>query len=246
MRKWPDKNNKSALLHYNAARAELRIGSAVWAPAELDRFPLLETYLQIVCLDLEGVLIPEIWIEFSRRAGIPELAKTTRDEPDYDKLMRARIEILDRKGLGLPDIQKVIAQMRPLDGAREFLDWLRSACQVVILSDTYYEFAAPLMRQLGYPTLFCHDLLVDANGRVRDYRLRMRDQKRESVKAFRSLQFHTIAAGDSYNDTTMLAAAHAGILFRPPSNVIAEFPQFPVAQSYDELRAEIVKASRKR
>ena len=200
--------------------------------------------MQIVCLDLEGVLIPEIWIEFSQRAGIPELSKTTRDEPDYDKLMRGRIEILDRKGLGLPDIQKVITQMRPLDGAREFLDWLRSTCQVVILSDTYYEFAAPLMRQLGYPTLFCHDLVVDAGGRVRDYRLRMRDQKRESVKAFRALNFRTIAAGDSYNDTTMLAEAHAGILFRPPENVIAAFPQFPVTQSYDELRAEIIKASR--
>jgi phosphoserine/homoserine phosphotransferase len=200
--------------------------------------------LQIVCLDLEGVLIPEIWIEFSRRAGIPELSKTTRDEPDYDKLMRGRIEILDRKGLGLPDIQKVIAEMRPLDGAREFLEWLRHSWQVVILSDTYYEFAAPMMRQLGYPTLFCHDLVVDEGGRVRDYRLRMRDQKRESVRAFKSLQFHTIAVGDSYNDTTMLAEAHAGILFRPPANVIAEFPQFPVAQSYDELRAEITKASR--
>ena len=201
--------------------------------------------MQIVCLDLEGVLIPEIWIEFSRRAGIPELSKTTRDEPDYDKLMRARIEILGRKGLGLPDILKVIADMRPLDGAREFLEWLRGSWQVVILSDTYYEFAAPLMRQLGYPTLFCHDLVVDEGGRVRDYRLRMRDQKRESVKAFKSLQFHTIAAGDSFNDTSMLAEAHAGILFRPPQNVIAEFPQFPVAHSYDELREQIVKASRK-
>ena len=183
-------------------------------------------------------------MELSQFAGNPELAKTTLDEPDYDKLMRARIEILDRKGLGLSDIRKVIAEMRPLDGAREFLDWLRGTCQVVILSDTYYEFAAPLMRRLGYPTLFCHDLLVDADGRVRDYRLRMRDQKRESVKAFRSLQFHTIAVGDSYNDTTMLAEAHAGILFRPPANVIAEFPQFPVTGSYDELRAEIIKASR--
>jgi len=221
--------------------------------------------LQIVCLDLEGVLVPEIWIEFSGRTGIPELSKTTRDEPDYDKLMRGRIEILDRKGLGLPDIQKVIGEMRPLDGARVFLDWLRGYCQVMILSDngarvfldwlrgycqvmilsdSYYEFAAPLMRQLGYPTLFCHDLVVDAGGRVRDYRLRMRDQKRESVKAFRALNFHTIAVGDSYNDTTMLAEAHAGILFRPPANVIAEFPQFPVTQSYDELREQIVKASR--
>jgi len=226
-------------------RAELGVGSADVAPGDNESmFPLLEACLQIVCLDLEGVLIPEIWIEFSTRTGIPELSKTTRDEPDYDKLMRGRIEILDRKGLGLPDIQKVIAEMRPLHGAREFLDWLRGTCQVVILSDTYYEFAAPMMRQLGYPTLFCHDLLVDESGRVRDYRLRMRDQKRESVKAFRALNFHTIAAGDSYNDTTMLAEAHAGILFRPPANVIAEFPQFPVTQNYDELRAEITKASR--
>lgn len=201
--------------------------------------------MQIVCLDLEGVLIPEIWIEFSQRTGIPELAKTTRDEPDYDKLMRGRIEILNRKGLGLPDIQKVIDGMRPLKGAKEFLDWLRGYCQVVVLSDTYYEFAAPMMRQLGYPTLFCHELIADAAGRVRDYRLRLRNHKRESVKAFRELKFHTIAAGDSYNDTTMLAEAHAGILFCPPANVIAEFPQFPVTKNYAELRAEIIKASRK-
>ena len=200
--------------------------------------------MQIVCLDLEGVLVPEIWIEFSRRTAIPELARTTRDEPDYDRLMRGRIEILERYGLGLPDIQKVIADMRPFEGAREFIDWLRGFCQVVILSDTYYEFASPLMRQLGYPTLFCHDLVVDEDGRVRGYRLRMRDQKRESVKAFNALQFRTIAAGDSYNDTTMLAEAHAGILYRPPANVIAEFPQFPVTKNYDELRLEILKASR--
>ncbi len=200
--------------------------------------------MQIVCLDLEGVLIPEIWIEFSERSGIPELAKTTRDEPDYDKLMRGRIEILNREGLGLSDIQKVIEGMRPLDGAREFLDWLRGYCQVVILSDTYYQFAAPLMRQLGYPTLFCNELIVDDAGRVRDYRLRLREQKRESVRAFKELKFHTIAAGDSYNDTAMLAEAHAGILFRPPANVIVEFPQFPVTKSYDELRGEIVKAGR--
>ena len=201
--------------------------------------------MQIVCLDLEGVLVPEIWIEFSERTGIPELSRTTRDEPDYDKLMRGRIEILDRKGLGLPDIQKVIDEMRPLEGAREFLDWARGHCQVVILSDTYYEFAAPLMRRLGYPTLFCHELVVDESGRVRDYRLRLRDQKRASVQAFRELKFHTIAAGDSYNDTTMLAEAHAGILFCPPENVIAEFPQFPVTRNYDELRREILAAGRK-
>ncbi len=205
---------------------------------------MLEIALQIVCLDLEGVLTPEIWIEFSQRTGIPELARTTRDEPDYDKLMRARIEILGHRNLGLPDIQKVIEGMKPLDGARAFLDWLRSYCQVVILSDTYYQFAAPLMRRLGHPTLFCHELVVDNSGRVRDYRLRLRDQKRASVIAFRDLGFHTIAAGDSYNDTTMLAAAHAGILFRPPASVAAQFPQFPATQTYDELHMQIVKASR--
>jgi phosphoserine/homoserine phosphotransferase len=199
--------------------------------------------LQIVCLDLEGVLIPEIWIEFSQRAGIPELARTTRDEPDYDKLMRGRIDILGEHGLGLPDIQRVIAGMHPLEGARGFLDWLRAECQVVILSDTYYQFAAPLMRALGNPTLFCHELVVEPGGRVSDYRLRMPDQKRASVKAFKALNFHTIAAGDSYNDTTMLAEADAGILFCPPANVVAEFPQFPVTRNYDELRLAIVEAS---
>jgi phosphoserine/homoserine phosphotransferase len=200
--------------------------------------------LQIVCLDLEGVLIPEIWIEFSQRTGIPELARTTRDEPDYDKLMRGRIDILDEHGLGLPDIQRVIAGMRPLEGARGFLDWLRSDRQVVILSDTYYQFAAPLMRALGYPTLFCHELVVEPGGRVSDYRLRMPDQKRASVRAFKELNFHTIAAGDSYNDTTMLSEADAGILFCPPANVAAEFPQFRVTRNYDELRQAIVEASR--
>jgi phosphoserine/homoserine phosphotransferase len=204
---------------------------------------LTENTLQVACLDLEGVLIPEIWIEFSKRTGIPELSRTTRDEPDYDKLMRGRIAILNREGLGLPDIQKVIDDIRPLEGAREFLDWLRSRCQVVILSDTYYEFAAPLMRQLGWPTLFCHSLVTDASGRVRDYRLRLADQKRQAVRAFKALAFHTIAAGDSYNDTAMLIEAHAGILFRPPANVVAEFPQFPVTQDYQELRREIEKAS---
>ena len=199
--------------------------------------------MQIVCLDLEGVLIPEIWIEFAERSGIPELAKTTRDEPDYDKLMRGRIDILAARGLGLPDIQEVIAGMRPLAGAREFLDWLRREYQVVILSDTYYQFAAPLMRQLGYPTLFCHELLVAPNGRVSDYRLRMQDQKRASVQAFKQLNFRTIAAGDSYNDTSMLAEADAGILFCPPDKVAAEFPQFPVTRDYGELRRAIEGAS---
>jgi phosphoserine / homoserine phosphotransferase len=201
--------------------------------------------LQIVCLDLEGVLIPEIWIEFSKRTNIPELSRTTRDEPDYDKLMRGRIALLDQHKLGLADIQDVIARMQPLPGAREFLDALREQTQVVILSDTYYEFAMPLMRQLNYPTLFCHELVTDGAGRVADYRLRFKDHKRASVVAFRSLNFHTIAVGDSYNDTAMLGAAHAGILYRPPQNVIDEFPQFAVTRSYGELTREIERVQRK-
>lgn len=200
--------------------------------------------MQIVCLDLEGVLVPEIWIEFAKRTGIAELSKTTRDEPDYDKLMRSRIGTLERHHLGLPDIQKVIAQMSPLEGAREFLDWLRESWQVVILSDTYYEFSRPLMCQLGHPTLFCNELVADESGRVRDYSLRLPDQKRVSVRAFRALGFHTIAVGDSYNDTSMLAEAHTGILFRPPHNVAAEFPQHAVTRDYEELRREILTATR--
>lgn len=200
--------------------------------------------MQIVCLDLEGVLVPEIWIEVSRRTAIPELARTTRDEPDYGKLMRGRIRLLEQHGLKLRDLQNVIAQMRPMEGASEFLDALRLRTQVVILSDTYYQFAATLMRQLGLPTLFCHELVVDEDDRVRDYRLRLPDQKRASVAAFRALKFHTIAVGDSYNDTTMLAEAHAGILFRPPANVTAEFPQYPVAATYDELARCIDEVSR--
>jgi phosphoserine/homoserine phosphotransferase len=199
--------------------------------------------MHIVCLDLEGVLVPEIWIEFSKRTGIPELSRTTRDEPDYDKLMRGRLALLEKHRLGLPDIQAVIEGMGPLPGAREFLDWLRSEYQLVILSDTFSEFAQPLMRQLGWPTLFCHELEVAENGLVRDYRLRLRDHKKLSVAKFRELNFHTIAAGDSYNDTAMLAEAHAGILFRPPQNVIDEFPQFPVTRNYDELKAAIRAAA---
>jgi phosphoserine/homoserine phosphotransferase len=202
-----------------------------------------EKQLQIVCLDLEGVLVPEIWIEFSQRTGIPELARTTRDEPDYDVLMRSRLAILQQHDLGLPDIQDVIAGMAPLPGAHEFLDWLRDRAQVVILSDTFYEFALPLMRQLGQPTLFCHRLETDARGFVRDYHLRLKEHKRLSVAAFKRLNFRTIAAGDSYNDTAMLAEADAGIFFCPPENVAAEFPQFPVTRDYDQLRAAILSAS---
>ena len=198
--------------------------------------------MQIVCLDLEGVLVPEIWIEFSKRTGIPELRRTTRDEPDYDKLMSYRLDILRQHQLGLPDIQKVIGEMGPMEGARAFLDRLREDYQVVILSDTFYEFAHPLMRQLGWPTLFCHSLEDDEQGMLVDYHLRMPDQKREAVKRFKELNFKVVAAGDSYNDTAMLGEAHGGILFHPPENVIREFPQFPVVLSYDNLRAEIDKA----
>ena len=200
--------------------------------------------MQLVCLDLEGVLVPEIWIEFAERTGIPELRRTTRDEPDYDKLMKYRLDLLRSHELGLPDIQKVIAEMGPMVGAREFLDRLRQDFQVIILSDTFYEFAMPLMEQLGMPTLFCHKLEADAQGFLVNYHLRMPDQKREAVQRFKEINFKVIAAGDSYNDTAMLKEAHAGILFHPPENVIREFPQFPVTMNYNELRAEIDKASR--
>ncbi len=197
----------------------------------------------LACLDLEGVLIPEIWINFAERTGIDALRMTTRDEPDYDVLMKMRLQILADHGLGMPDIQEVIGSLRPLDGAAEFVDWLRERFQVVILSDTFYQFAAPLMAQLGNPTLFCHDLAIEDDGRVSDYRIRMPDQKRAAVKAFHGLNFKVIASGDSYNDASMLGEADAGILFRPPDNVIAEFPQYPVATTYDALRAEFTAAA---
>ena len=197
----------------------------------------------IACLDLEGVLVPEIWINVAATTGIDALRRTTRDEPDYDKLMRGRLQILDQHGLTLPDIQKVIGQMRPLDGAYEFLTWLRSQWQVIILSDTFYQFAAPLMAQLDHPCLFGNSLVVDAQGRVRDYTLRIRYGKRKAVMALKLLNFDVVAAGDSYNDTTMLGEADAGILFRPPDNVVRDFPQFRVTHTYDELRAAFIAAA---
>jgi phosphoserine/homoserine phosphotransferase len=199
--------------------------------------------MHIVCLDLEGVLIPEIWIEVSKRTGIAELSRTTRDEPDYDKLMQGRLALLARNKLRLDDIQAVIAGMAPLQGARAFLDALRASRQVVILSDTFYEFAAPLMAQLGWPTLFCHRLEADAQGFVSAYHLRMADQKRAAVEAFRALNFKVVAAGDSFNDTSMLKAAHAGIFFRPPAAIAAQFPQFPVTQDYAALAAALDAAA---
>jgi len=197
----------------------------------------------ITCLDLEGVLVPEIWINFAEKTGIDELRATTRDIPDYDVLMKQRLNILDQHGLGLQDIQQVIEGMGPMPGAREFLAWLKERSQVIILSDTFYQFAQPLMRQLDWPTLFCHNLEIDDNGKVADYHLRMPDQKRQAVKHLHDIQFKVIAAGDSYNDTTMLSEADAGILFKPPQNVIDEFPQFPVTLDYKELQVEIVKAA---
>ena len=196
----------------------------------------------IACLDMEGVLVPEIWVNVAQKTGIRELSLTTRDVPDYDLLMKRRLGILDRHRLRLPDLQAVIATMAPLEGAGEFLEWLRERCQVVILSDTYYEFAMPLMKQLAYPTLFCNRLEVDADGRIINYHLRLPDQKRQSVAALKRLRFMVVAAGDSYNDTSMLAEADAGILFRPPDTIIKEFPQFPVTRTFAELKEQFCKA----
>jgi phosphoserine / homoserine phosphotransferase len=188
----------------------------------------------VVTLDVEGVLVPEIWIAVAERTGITELRRTTRDEPDYDRLMKGRLEILDHHGLTMSLITEVIATLSPLDGAVEFLDELRSITQVILLSDTFEQFAAPLMAQLGMPTIFCHSLEI-TNDRITGYRLRMPDQKRHAVEALKGLNFKVLAAGDSYNDTTMLSAAHAGFLFHAPPNVVAEFPQFPALNTYADL-----------
>ena len=192
----------------------------------------------VACLDLEGVLVPEIWINVADRTKIPELRLTTREEPDYDLLMKRRLKILKEHKLTLQNLQTVIGAMAPLEGAKDFLDWLRRQCQVVILSDTFVEFATPLMRQLDYPTIFCNFLEVEANGNIVNYHLRLKDQKRASVLALKNLNFRVLAAGDSYNDTSMLMAADAGIFFRPPPAISTEFPQFPVTQNYAELQAQ--------
>ena len=199
--------------------------------------------MEIACLDLEGVLIPEIWIAFAEKTGIAAFKRTTRDEPDYDVLMQYRLDLLRENGLGLNEIQEVIATLEPLDGAVEFVNWLRERFQVIILSDTFYEFANPLMKPLGYPTLLCHKLECDESGTVVNYHLRQSNPKRQSIVALKSLYYRTIAAGDSYNDTTMLAEADAGILFHAPQNVIDEFPQFPAVQTYDDLKREFIRAS---
>ncbi|MGY2291623.1 bifunctional phosphoserine phosphatase/homoserine phosphotransferase ThrH [Pseudomonas sp. SDO528_S397] len=199
--------------------------------------------MEIACLDLEGVLVPEIWIAFAEKTGIPSLRATTRDIPDYDVLMKQRLRILDEHGLKLADIQEVIATLTPLDGAVEFVNWLRERFQVVILSDTFYEFSQPLMRQLGFPTLLCHRLITDENDRLVSYQLRQKDPKRQSVLAFKSLYYRIIAAGDSYNDITMLGEADQGILFHAPDNVIREFPQFPAVHTFEDLKKAFIKAS---
>jgi len=199
--------------------------------------------MDIVCLDLEGVLVPEVWIAFAEKTGIQGLKATTREIPDYDQLMNQRLAHLHENGLCLADIQSVIAGLEPMQGARAFLDDLRKAYQVVILSDTFYQFASPLMAKLGQPTLFCHKLIVSPEGKVTGYKLRQEDPKRRSVEAFKQLNFRVFAAGDSYNDTTMLAAADAGFLFRAPENVKREFPAFLHTDDYATLRNYFDQAS---
>ena len=195
--------------------------------------------MKIVCTDLEGVLVPEIWISVAEKTGIEELKLTTRDISDYDVLMRKRLDILAQNQLKMNDITDVIATMTPMAGAREFLDWLRSRTQVVIMSDTFREFASPLMAQLGWPTIFCNSLSIDASGAVTGYHIRQQDGKRHAVEALQGLNFEVIAMGDSYNDISMLKASQHGILFRPPENVVAEYPQFPVKTDYEGLKEEL-------
>ena len=199
--------------------------------------------MEIACLDLEGVLIPEIWIAFAEKTGIEGFNRTTRDEPNYDVLMNYRLNLLREHQLGINEIQSVIAILEPLEGAVGFVDWLRERFQVVILSDTFYEFASPLMKPLGYPTLLCHQLECAEDGSVLNYHLRQANPKRQSIVALKSLYYRTIAAGDSYNDTTMLSEADAGILFHAPKNVTNEFPQFPSVHTYEDLKLEFIKAS---
>ena len=192
--------------------------------------------MHIVCSDLEGIFVPEIWINVAEKTGIKELRLTTRDISDYDVLMKKRLAILDENQLKIDDIQAVIATMDPLDGALEFLDWLRSRIQIIVVSDTFDQFAGPLMQKLGWPTLFCHTLLINPDGSIAGYRLRQKDSKREAVIALKNLKYDTIGVGDSYNDITMLKQADKGILFDPPENVKNEFPEFPVTYTYDDLK----------
>ena len=197
--------------------------------------------MHIVCLDLEGVLVPEIWIAFSEASGIPELKRTTRDEPDYDKLMRWRLNILREHGLGLKEIQDTIAKIDPLPGAKAFLDELRSITQAVILSDTFTEFASPLMKKLGWPTIFCNSLVVGEDGMVNDFKMRIENTKLSTVKAFQSIGYDTIAAGDSFNDLGMIQASQHGFLFRSTEKIKHDYPQYPAFEEYEELLSAIKK-----
>ena len=199
----------------------------------------------IACLDLEGVLLPEIWIKFSEKTGIDELKLTTRDIPNYSKLMQKRLDILQAHNLKINDIQNVVDTLEPLEGAKDFLFWLKSEFQVIILSDTFYEFSGPLMKQLDYPTLFCHQLVIDNKGSIVDFHLRQEDQKTKAVKALQGLNFKVISAGDSYNDIGMLQQADSGILFCPPESVKKEFPQYPIANNYKDFRDLLISARQK-
>ncbi len=196
-----------------------------------------------VCLDLEGILVPEVWINVAEQTGINALRRTTRDEPDYDQLMSYRLGILDDNNITIDDITTAIESMDPLDGAIEFLDSLERRWPTIILSDTFTQFAKPMLAKLGHPTLLCHTLVIDDTGRIEDWRIRTEDQKRKTVEALREMNYQVIAVGDSYNDTTMLAAASMGVLFRPPDNVVSEFPQFPMATEYAGLMATIESAA---
>lgn len=222
------------MLKHNERRFKHNLQTNDWTgPCAFEKLALVKQ--SIVTLDMEGVLTPEIWIAVAEKTGIAELRRTTRDEPDYDKLMRARLKILDQHGLKLSDIQQVIGTLRPLAGGKEFLDELRSQVQVIILSDTFEQFASPLLRQLGWPTLLCHRLVVE-NDRIVDYRLRVAEQKQRAVAAFKLLNYHVIAAGDSFNDTAMLKEAHVGFLFRAPENVRQQFPQFKAVEAFADLQ----------
>ena len=196
--------------------------------------------MYILCSDLEGVFVPEVWVNVADKTGIEELRRTTRDEPDYNLLMRSRMKILDQHGLKLHDIQEVIAQIEPLPGANEFIGWVKERTQLIVVSDTFIQFAEPLMRQLGRPTLFCHTLVMDETNRIIDYTLRQPDPKRKTVEAIQGLNYKVIAMGDSYNDIAMLKAADSGLLFRPPENVIHEYPEFPVCSEYSDMRQRIL------
>ncbi|MBF0238199.1 MAG: bifunctional phosphoserine phosphatase/homoserine phosphotransferase ThrH [SAR324 cluster bacterium] len=197
----------------------------------------------VTCLDFEGVLIPEIWVGLARRTGIEQLKLTTRDIVDYDELMRLRLKVLDEHNLTLKDIHEVVKTMDPLEGALDFLTWLRQRTEVIILSDTFREFVAPLLAKLGYPTIFCHSLILDDNLKIINYQLRQKDQKRHAVKALKGLNYQVVASGDSYNDLSMLEEAHAGIFFQPTEKITREYPQYPVTRNYEELKARLSEAA---